>query len=356
MVQNKGLIFKKIPTGFPVPGEHIAVEKREFDLDQPAPKGGLIVKNFYVSFDPYQRGRMRAADTKSYAPPFELGKPFTNRTISKVIHSGTEKFQPGDVIIIGDSVGTEEYSVLEEGPTSRSQKLENPHNLDPKLFIGPLGMPGLTAFSSLYEIGKPKKGETIFISAASGAVGQVVGAIAKREGLTVIGSVGDDKKVEYILNDLGFDAAFNYKKEKPADALKRLAPNGIDIYYENVGGETLEAAIDALNPHGRIVVSGMISQYNLPPSEQYPIRNIAQVIGKRLKIQGFIVGDADMGPKYTAEHQEKVQKWIADGSFKAKLSVTEGIDNAAEGFVGMLQGKNFGKAVLQIADLDKDQV
>merc|ERR1712227_888461 len=229
--------------------------------------------------------------------------------------------------------------------------LENPYNLDPKLFVGALGMPGLTAYSSFYAIGEPKKGETIFISAASGAVGQLVGQLAKHEGLKVIGSVGDDKKKDYITNDLGFDGAFNYKNEKPADALARLAPNGVDIYYENVGGEHLEAAINAMNDFGRIICCGMISQYNTAPGEQYPIRNLMQIVAKRLKVQGFIVGDAGMGPKYFVDHQKNVQKWIHEGTYKPQFSVTEGIDNAAEGLLGLFSGKNFGKAVLEISKL-----
>ena len=252
MVQNKGLIYKRVPQGWPKEDEDLAIEAREFDLDAPPPKGGLILKNYYVSFDPYQRGRMRDPSIKSYSAPFPLGKPITNRVISKVFKSDSPQFKEGDVIISQESLGTEEYTVLEERPTSQARKLENPYKLDPKVFLGPLGMSGLTAWSSFYEIGQPKKGETIFISAASGAVGQVVGQLAKHEGLTVIGSVGDDKKLDFILNDLKFDAGFNYKKEKPAQALARLAPQGIDIYYENVGGEHLEAALDALKQYGRI--------------------------------------------------------------------------------------------------------
>jgi NADPH-dependent curcumin reductase CurA len=152
-------------------------------------------------------------------------------------------------------------------------------------------MPGLTAYSSFYEIGAPKKGETIFISAASGAVGQLVGQLAKHEGLKVIGSVGDDKKLDFITKDLNFDAGFNYKKESASEALKRLAPNGIDIYYENVGGEQLEAAIAKMNDFGRIIACGMISQYNNTPDQAYGVRNLMMVVAKRLKMQGFIVGD-----------------------------------------------------------------
>lgn len=251
-VQNKSFIFKKVPSGWPVPGQDLAIESEDFDLEQEPPQGGITVKNYYASFDPYQRGRMRPADVKSYSPPFELGKPITNRSIMKVIKSATPKFQPGDVIISAGVSPIQEYSVQDKAFVEGAQKLENPYNLDPKIFLGALGMPGLTAWSSFYEIGQPKKGETIFISAASGAVGQLVGQLAKHEGLKVIGSVGDDKKLEFIKKELGFDGGFNYKKEKPIDALRRLAPQGIDIYYENVGGEQLEAAIDHLNQFGRI--------------------------------------------------------------------------------------------------------
>ncbi|CAN9352489.1 unnamed protein product [Alternaria alternata] len=354
MVQNKGVIFKNVPEGWPKPGQDLAVEAREIDLEQQLPEGALLVKNFYASFDPYQRGRMRAPDVKSYSPPFELGKPITNRSIFKVVKSNSDKFKEGQTLITMGISPIEEYSVLDKDAVANCIELQNPYNLDPKYFLGPLGMPGLTAWSSFYEIGQPKKGETIFISAASGAVGQLVGQLAKHEGLTVIGSVGDDQKLEFITKELNFDHGFNYKKEKAADALARLAPNGIDIYYENVGGEQLEAAINAMNNFGRIVACGMISQYNLKPGEQYPIRNLMQVVAKRLTMRGFIVSDDNMGPKHHKDHQEKLQKWLSEGTFKAKISVTEGIDNGVDGFLGMLEGKNFGKAVLQIADLSKE--
>ena len=255
MVQNKAIIFKEIPSGWPEPGKHLVIEAREFDLEQSPPEGGVTVRNFYASLDPYQRGRMRDASIKSYATAFNLSEPITNRTIMKVIKSNNPKFQSGDVIFSIDGSPIEEYSVLGKEWTERAQKLENPYNLDPKVFLGALGMPGLTAWSSFYDIGQPKKGETIFISAASGAVGQIVGQLAKHEGLKVIGSVGNDDKLDFIKNELNFDEGFNYKKEKPSEALKRLAPNGIDIYYENVGGEHLEAAINALNTFGRIGMS-----------------------------------------------------------------------------------------------------
>lgn len=270
--------------------------------------------------------------------------------MATVIKSDNPKFHPGDVVKAG-MLSTTEYASLGREECEGVNVLDNPYNLDPKLFVGALGMPGLTAYSSFYEIGAPKKGETIFISAASGAVGQLVGQLAKHEGLTVIGSVGDDKKLDFITKQLNFDSGFNYKKESAGDALKRLAPKGIDIYYENVGGEQLEAAINALNPFGRIVACGMISQYNNTPDQAYGVKNLMMVVGKRLKMQGFIVSDENMGPKYHVEHQKNVQKWIHEKTFHAEMSVTKGIDNAGEGLLGLFEGKNFGKAVLEVAKL-----
>lgn len=298
---------------------------------------------------------MRRPEIKSYSQPFTLGKPITNRGISKVIKSDTPNFKTGDIVVSAQDTGFEEYTVVTDEGIEKLRKLENPYNLDIKIFIGALGMPGLTAWSSFYAIGEPKKGETIFISAASGAVGQLVGQLAKHEGLKVFGSVGDDKKLDFIINELKFDGGFNYKKEKPSEALSRLVPEGIDIYYENVGGEQLEASINAMKQFGRIIACGMISQYNLKPEDAYPIKNLGQVVTKRLKMQGFIVSDANMGPIYYKEHQEKLQKWISEGTFKTQMSVTKGIDNAAEGFIGMLKGENFGKALLEIADLESDK-
>jgi hypothetical protein len=193
MVQNKGLIFKEAPTAWPEAGKHIAVEAREFDENQSPPAGGFTAKVNDISFDPYQRGRMRKPEVQSYSPPFEMGKPITNAGIVTVIKSDNSNFKPGDVVWV-PLTNTEEYSAIPKDLADRSKVLNNPYKLDPKFFIGALGMPGLTAYSSFYEIGAPKKGETIFISAASGAVGQLVGQLAKHEGLKVIGSVGDDKK------------------------------------------------------------------------------------------------------------------------------------------------------------------
>ena len=233
---NKTLVFKAIPSGLPVPGEHLVVEDRPFDTTAPPPPGGLTLSILYSSYDPYLRGKMRDPSIKSYSPPFELNGPISNDSVARVLKSDNPEYQPGELIIA--MLPLAEYAVLTKDQLAGNirRKVHNPYNLpDLGLFLGPLGMPGLTAFSSFYEIGKPQKGETIFISSAAGAVGQVVGQVAKLEGLRVIGSAGSDDKVKFLEEEIGFDGAFNYKKEKVADALARLAPDGVDIYFENVG-------------------------------------------------------------------------------------------------------------------------
>ncbi|RYP38789.1 hypothetical protein DL766_000789 [Monosporascus sp. MC13-8B] len=348
MVANKTFIFKKVPTGFPVPGEHLVVETRSFDLSA-VPAGGLVVEVLSASLDPYLRGRMREAHIPSYFPAFNLNEAVENNTIARVLSSDDEGYKAGDVVRA--SLPLAEYAVVPAEKLPKVTKIDNPCGLSLDLFLGPLGMPGLTAYSSLYKIGRPKKGETIFVSSAAGAVGQVVGQIAKREGLTVIGSVGSDEKLDFILNELGcFDAGFNYKKEKPVDALKRLAPQGLDIYYENVGGEHLEAALAHMNVRGRIVVCGMIEGYNKPMEEHYGVRNLGEFLPKRLSMAGFLVGDEEFGPAYAEDHRRDVQKWIADGSFRPTLHITRGIENGPEGLLEIFQGKNFGKAVLKIKE------
>lgn len=269
-MSNRGLIYKKRPDGLPIAGEHLAVERVDFNPSAPAPKNGVTLQILYASFDPYLRGRMRNPTIESYAPAFHIGRPVDNDCIAKVVKSATIKFNPGDLVI--GQLPIQEYAAVPEEEINNIRTLDNPLGIeDIRVFLGALGMPGQTAYSSLYEIGAPKKGETIFISSASGPVGQLVGQLAKRNGLRVIGSVGSDKKLDFIINELGFDGGFNYKKEEPADGLTRLVPEGIDIYFENVGGEHLEAALSAMNNFGRVVACGMISQYNLKPQEKYGV-------------------------------------------------------------------------------------
>jgi NADPH-dependent curcumin reductase CurA len=345
---NLAIIFKKVPTGLPVAGEHLTVEDRGYDRSASPPAGGIVAQTVYSSYDPYMRGRMREPEKKSYSPPFSLNEPITSYCVSRVLKSDNPHYSEGD-LLVGSGIPVQQYVSLPKEIVEKAQKIDPSTALkDLRNYIGPLGMPGLTAYSSLYEIGKPNKGEVIFISSAAGAVGQIVGQLAKHEGLTVLGSVGSDEKLNFITEDLGFDGGFNYKKEKPLDALKRLAPDGIDIYYENVGAEHLEASLEMLRNNGRIVGCGMVSQYNLPEDQRYGIKNLFYITTKNLTFRGFIVGTPDFGPKYKMEHQENVSKWIAEGKFKVSFSETEGIENGPQGFIGMLQGKNFGKAVLKL--------
>jgi NADPH-dependent curcumin reductase CurA len=257
MVQNKALILTQHPVGYPVPGKDLTITTSEIDITTP-PQGGVILKTNYVSYDPYLRGKM--TNIKSYVAGFQMNAPLDNNAISTVVASDNARFKKGDVVI-GNSQFAEYVTVSKEKAdkeqyTGGLSHLKNPLGLDPVIFLGALGMSGLTAYSSLYEIGKPVKGETIFVSAASGSVGQIVGQLAKREGLTVIGSVGSDDKANFAKDTLKFDAVFNYKTEAPADALarilKELGKEYIDIYYDNVGGETLDAALVLMNNFGRI--------------------------------------------------------------------------------------------------------
>lgn len=263
MVANKFFQYKSVPQGWPEPGKDLAIETTDFDLEASPPKNGFTTKNLYAAFDPSQRGRMRDPKIWSYSKAMEAGKPVESvSVIGKVLKSDNSGFKEGDYVVIWSGY-TESYSRISEedtkGPGDKDRKgskasvvFSPAQGVPLTAYINVLGMTGLTAYGSLHEIGKPKKGDTIWVSGAAGAVGQVVGQIAVREGLKVIGSVGDDKKLEFITKELGFTDGFNYKKESPRDALKRLAPDGIDIFYDNVGGEQLDIALEHINVHGRI--------------------------------------------------------------------------------------------------------
>ncbi|KAK6539294.1 hypothetical protein TWF694_009527 [Orbilia ellipsospora] len=350
MVQSKSVIFSSVPNGFPIPGKDLVVKTNEVDISK-APDGGVVLKVLLASVDPYMRGLLRDPEIKSDNPAFPLGEPITGAGIAKVLDSSHPILKKGD--IVSGLMSHSEYIVYatEVIEALNIRALGNPYSLPLERFTGALGMPGLAAYGSIYEFGEMHKNEkeTIFISAASGAVGSLVGQLAKREGLRVVGSAGSDAKVKYLVENLGFDAAFNYKTEPPKMALPKYIPEGLDIYYDNVGGETLEAAIDNAKPQARFVECGMISQYNRKKDEEpYPIRNIEQVVSKRLKLQGFLTGD--VAGKYFVEFNENVAKWLQDGSIHYTEDVTIGIDNEAEGLVRMLKGENFGKAVIKYAD------
>jgi NADPH-dependent curcumin reductase CurA len=300
-------------------------------------QGQMLVRNIYMSVDPYMRGRMY--DRKSYVPPFELGRPLEGGCVGQVLESKGGKYAAGDFVF--GMMGWREYYLTDGRDLIR---------IDPQIaplqtYLGTVGMPGFTAYIGLLEIGRPKQGETVFVSAASGAVGSVVGQIAKIKGCRVVGSAGSDEKVAWLLKEAGIDAALNYKKvDNLVAQLGRLCPNGIDVYYENVGGRHLEAALEHMNPYGRIVMCGMISQYNAIEPVPGPY-NLFFAISKRLTLKGFLVFDhMQKQPQF----YEDMGKWIADGKIKWKETILEGIENAPAAFIGLFKGDNFGKMIVKI--------
>ena len=360
LTKNLCLVFKVVPEGLPIPGKHLIVEDRPIDLTR-VPDGGFVVRNIYNSLDPYMRLMLVDASTQHYRKPYKLGGPLRSLSVAEIIQSTHSAYPVG--ALIRASLPIQQYSLIPPNHPSLSDLASSatikvlpttpPPRVQPAHWIGPLGMPGLTAFSSIYEIGRPQTGETVFISAAAGAVGQIVGQICKIEGLTVVGSAGSDEKIDLITGELGFNEAFNYKTEKTSEALKRLAPKGIDIYYDNVGGQTLEDALGWMKKDGRIVICGMVSQYNSTSSSstsesEFGVKNLFQFVSQGLTMRGFQVSQKDFGPKYSARHQEQMVQWIEEGKVKVVMSEAVGMENSAGAFVGMLKGENVGKAVLRV--------
>ncbi|MFD7920471.1 NADP-dependent oxidoreductase [Streptomyces sp. NPDC059740] len=323
------------PQGWPQPSDFAL---REVSVPEPA-EGQILVRNRYFSVDPYMRGRMN--DVKSYVPPFQLDEPMDGGAVGQVLVSRAEGFKEGDHVLHG--LGWREYAVLD----ARHATTVDPEAAPLPAYLGVLGMPGLTAYAGLLEVASFKEGDAVFVSGAAGAVGSEVGQIAKLKGASrVIGSAGSADKVRALVDELGFDAAFNYKDGPVADQLKEAAPDGIDVYFDNVGGDHLEAAIGRLNVHGRIAVCGMISQYNATEPTPAP-RNLALVIGKRLRIQGLLVKDhAHLRDQFVRE----VSAWIRSGELKYRETVVEGVENGADAFLGMMRGENTGKMVVSLGE------
>jgi NADPH-dependent curcumin reductase CurA len=290
-----------------------------------------------MSVDPYMRGRM--LDRPSYVPPFQLGEPLAGACVGRVVASKSAIFQVGDYV--SGAQGWREYYVSEESVLTKIDPLLAPI----QTYLGALGMPGMTAYVGLLHLGLPKVGETVLVSAASGAVGAVVSQIAGIKGCRVIGSAGSKEKVAWLKNEAGIVDAFNYKEAGDlVAAVGKRCPNGIDVYFENVGGKHLEAALEHMNPFGRVVLCGMISQYNATQPEPGP-SNLFYVTTKRLKIQGFIVSDhLDRRPQFLAD----MGQWIREGRIKWKETIVEGIENAPRALIGLFKGENFGKMLVKI--------
>ncbi len=319
------------PRGAPVGSDF---ELAEIEVPDPG-DGEIVIRNAYLSVDPYMRGRMN--DVKSYVPPFALGEPMTGGAVGQVIASRNERFADGSWVV--HDLGWREVA-LSEG---RGARVVDPERAPLSTTLGVLGMPGLTAYVGVVDIGEVRDGDMVFVSGAAGAVGSVAAQIAKLRGARVVGSAGSPEKVAW-LRELGLDAVFDYHEASTRDALREHAPDGIDVYFDNVGGETLEAAIGAMRLHGRIVACGSISRYNATEALPGP-RNMFLVVTKRLRMQGFIVFDHyDRFPAFLAE----VAPAVADGSIRYRETIVDGIERAPEAFIGLLEGANVGKMLVRV--------
>ncbi|HET6501657.1 MAG TPA: NADP-dependent oxidoreductase [Amycolatopsis sp.] len=309
-------------------------------VETPIPEPGdgeILVRNLLMSVDPYMRGRMNAG--KSYVEPFAVGAAMEGGAIGEVVSSRSDALKPGDVVL--HQLGWRSHAVL---PARYAVKVD-PEVAPLSAYLGVLGMTGLTAYAGLLHIAEFREGDTVFVSGAAGAVGSIVGQLAKLKGAKrVIGSAGSADKVRHLIDDLGFDAAFNYKDGPVAEQLAAAAPDGIDVYFDNVGGEHLEAAIGAANLNGRFALCGMISQYNATEAPTGP-SNIVRVLQQRLTLRGFIVSD-HFGLKN--EFLAEVAPLVAAGQLRYQETLAEGLANAPRAFLDMLAGANTGKMIVRL--------
>ena len=333
--QNRQFIFASRPVGYP--------KESDFDFVSspiPAPGDGeVLVRTCYLSVDPYMRGRMREA--KSYAALLEIGDVVLGGTVGQIVESKHPDFNEDD--IVKAYLGWQEYGVAAGNAVQK---------VDPSLApistaLGVLGMPGLTAYFGLLEVGQLKDGEHVLVSGAAGAVGSTVGQIAKIKGCRVVGVAGTDEKINHIVNDLGFDDAFSYKSVTDYDAkLQEVCPDGIDVYFDNTGGPVTDAVFLNINLRGRMVICGQISQYNLAEPDLGP-RLLWQLIAKRARVEGMLVSD------YADRHEDALRQmaeWVQAGKLKYRETVTDGLENAATAFISMLKGGNIGKQLVKVSD------
>lgn len=336
------MVLKRYVTGFPTEDdmELVVAAAGAVTLAVPPGSRSVLVKNLYLSCDPYMRGRMSKHDDGSYVQDFVPGEVLTTFGVSKVVASGHPDLKEGD--LVWGMTGCEEYTLI-TNPESLF-KINHPE-LPLSYYTGVLGMPGLTAYFGFFEISKPKKGEYVLVSAASGAVGQLVGQLAKITGCYVVGSAGSDEKVNLLKSKFGFDEAFNYKKEQDLNAaLKRCFPEGIDIYFENVGGAMLDAVLLNMRMHGRVTVCGLISQYNLEQHEG--VHNLFCVLTKRIRMEGFTSGEY-FGTYHKIE--EEMAGYLKEGKITCVEDVAEGIENVPKALVGLFYGRNVGKQLVAVA-------
>ena len=330
---NRQIVLRSRPVGMPKPADFDLIE-----TPVPQPKDGeVLCRTIYLSLDPYMRGRISGA--RSYAQSVELGQVIVGGTVGQVLESRCVGLAAGDIV--------QGYDGWQSHAVSKGTGLRK---LDPKqapisTALGVLGMPGMTAYVGLLDIGQPRAGETVVVSAASGAVGSAVGQIARIKGARAVGIAGSQDKCDYVVRELGFDACVNYKTGDLPAALRAACPGGIDVYFENVGGEVLRAVMTLLNQNARIPLCGLISEYNA--TEATPGPNLRPLLFNRVLIKGFIVSDhmARMG-----EFLKDCGGWVREGRLKYREDVVAGLDRAPEAFIGLLQGKNFGKLLVRVGE------
>jgi NADPH-dependent curcumin reductase CurA len=310
--------FKLAATSIPKPGD-----------------GQFLVRNHWLSLDPYMRGRMDAK--KSYAKYVELGQVMTGGTVGEVIESRHPRFAEGELVT--GAFGWQEYAVSDGAGVRKVDGSKAP----PSYALGVLGMPGVTAWMGLLDIAQPQPGETVVVSAASGAVGSVVGQLAKLKGCRAVGIAGGKAKCGYVAGELGFDACVDYKAGRLGDDLRAAVPKGIDVSFENVGGEVLDAVLPLMNPASRITICGLVSQYNV--TQPYGVKNLRSVLVNRIRMQGFIVSDRmELWPRAL----EELGRWMGEGKIKYRETVAHGLENAPRAFIGMLRGENLGKQLVKL--------
>ncbi len=332
---NRQILLAARPDGLP--------KETDFQITEsaiPRPSDGqCLIRNLYLSVDPYMRGRIR--DRESYAPPVGLGQVMVGGAVGEVLESRGTPFSVGDIVV--GNPGWQEYATAD----GKELRKVDPQAAPISTSLGVLGMPGITAYFGLLDICDPKPGETVVVSAAAGAVGSAVGQIAKIKGCRVVGIAGSDEKVRHLIDDLGFDAAFNYKTVGDMSAeLRNCCPDGVDAYFDNVGGATTDAVFPLLNTKSRVAICGQISQYNLEAPELGP-RLLWHLIVKRAKVQGFLVFEYQ--DRYDAALAE-LSEWVRNGKLRYRERIAEGIENAPLAFIEMLSGRNVGKQLVKLAN------
>ena len=329
-MQARSVILNRRPEGMPTSDDFAVVE---YELADPK-DGEIQVKNLCMSVDPYMRGRM--VDRKSYVPPFQVGEVLTGGAVGQVIKSAHPDFNEGDHV--------SSHHGWREAFTAGTEGIEKLGDIvaAPSAYLGAIGMPGMTAYVGLLEVGELKDGETVFVSGAAGAVGSIVGQIAKLKGCRVLGSAGSQDKVDLLTNELGFDYAFNYKDGSILNHLREGAPEGLDVYFDNVGAEHLQAAIMHMRQFGRIPLCGAIAQYNDTEPRPGP-NNLAVAIGLGLTLRGFIVSHFN---HLSEQFRKDMEEWVTSGQITYKETVYDGIEQAGEAFIGLFTGANTGKMIV----------